>query len=126
MKKKRSMSTSTKSYRASSTDMRGLSPNHPFHPRLPIPPARLANSSCQIDDPMGHYIKGKYVTAPAVFRAPHSALKNSPQIAQFLCNLSPLDTTLTTPRWTPVGLLHPLAPHRKSTLRCRNALYHDY
>src|SRR6266513_5435633 len=122
MKKKRSMSTSTKSYRASSTDMRGLSPNHPFRPSLPIPPDRLANSSCQIDDPMAHDIKGKYVTAPAVFRGPHSALKNSPKIAQFLCNLSPLDTTLTNPRGTPVGLLHPLAPHRKSALRSRNAL----
>src|SRR6266480_6746899 len=121
MKKKRSMSTSTRSYRASSTDMRGLSPNHPFHPSLPIPPARLANSSCQIN-PMVHYIKGKYVTAPAVFRGPHSALKNSPKIAQFLCNLSPLDTTLTNPKGTPVGLLHPLAPHRKSALRSRNAL----
>src|SRR6266513_2398147 len=76
MKKKRSMSTSTKSYRASSTDMRGLSPNHPFRPSLPIPPARLANSSCQIDDPMAHDIKGKYVTAPSAFPGPHSSPQN--------------------------------------------------
>src|SRR6266566_3709413 len=77
MKKKRSMSTSTKSCRGTSTDMGGLSPNHPFHPSLPMPPARLANSSCQIDTLLVHYIKGKYV-APAVFRGPHSALKNPP------------------------------------------------
>src|SRR5437016_319098 len=95
------MSTSTKSYRASSTDMLGLSPNHPFHPRLPMSPARLANSSCQIYTPIVHYISGKYV-APAVFRGPPSALKHSPQIAQFSCNRSPLDTTLTSPRGTPV------------------------
>src|SRR5467141_3595232 len=78
--------------------MRGLSPNHPFHPRLPMPPARLANPSRQIDTPMVHYLLGTYVAALAVFRGPHSALKNASKIAQFLCNLSPLDTTLTKPR----------------------------
>src|SRR2546429_3979797 len=79
MKKKRSMFTSTKSYRASSTDMRGLSPNHPFHPSLPMPPARLANPSCQMDTPLLYCLPGTYVAAPAVFRGPHSALKKCPQ-----------------------------------------------
>src|SRR6266566_8338384 len=88
------MSTSTKSCRASSTDMRGLSPTIRSIPasRCPPPPGSqipLAKSML-----LWYTILLVYMWPPAVFRGPHSAPKNAPKIAQFLCNLSPLDATL--------------------------------
>jgi|SRR5712664_38588 len=57
-------------------------------------PARPQNPPCQTHTPMVHYLPGTPVAASVASRRPHSALKKCTKIAQFLCNVSPLEATL--------------------------------
>ncbi len=58
-------------------------------------PSAPANSPCQIDVPLVHYVSSTLLAASVTSRSPHSALKKCPKIAQFLCSVSPLEATLT-------------------------------
>src|SRR6266567_3604877 len=74
---------------------------------LPIP-AHPANSRCQTHIPLVHYFLGTPAAASVASRYPHSAPQNAPKTAAFLCNLSPLDATLTKNPGGPA--FGPLAP----------------
>jgi hypothetical protein len=61
---------------------------------FPQLPARPANSPCQTAVSLVPYLSGTFVAASVPSRSPHSALKKCPKVAQFLCNVSPLEATL--------------------------------
>jgi hypothetical protein len=92
---------------ASDEDARGISTepicNHARLGRHPSAsgsmqvPARIQNSPCQTLTPLVHYLLGTLVVASTASHSAHPALKNSrKKIAQFLCNLSPLNATLVS------------------------------
>jgi hypothetical protein len=61
---------------------------------FPQLPARPAKSPCQADVSLVPYLPGTSLAASWASRSPHSALKKCSKIAQFLCNLSSLESTL--------------------------------
>src|SRR5258708_35413635 len=53
-----------------------------------------ANSSCQSDGPVVHYLSGTSLVASASSPPPRFRTEKWSEIAQFLCNVSPLEATL--------------------------------
>jgi hypothetical protein len=75
--------------------MHGSNPSQPLHPSLSMQvPAGLADSPCQTDISLVLYLLGTSMAASLVSPRPPSLSLTAPKIAQFLCILNLLESTL--------------------------------